>query len=48
MTKNRYVKTTDQLPIFSALEFGIDALSIGSRINTETKLEHRGIYVLLH
>jgi hypothetical protein len=45
MTKNRCVKTTDQVPIFSALEFGIEAPTTGSRINTEAKLQHRNLCV---
>ena len=47
MTKNRFVKTTDPVHIFSDLEFGIDALTTGSRQNIEAELQHGGIYVLL-
>ena len=42
MTKNRCVKTTDQVPIFSALVFGIEAPTTGSRETTQkAKLQHR-------
>jgi hypothetical protein len=47
MTKNRFVKTTDPVHIYSDLEFGIDAPTTGSRQNIEAELQHRGMYVLL-
>ena len=37
----------NRVHIFSDLEFGIDALTTGSRQNIEAELQHGGIYVLL-
>ena len=37
----------DQVHIFSDLKFGIDALTTGSRLNTQAELQHGGIYALM-